>query len=129
MIPNFIRAYQAAADVEGFRIVKFADPTNGSTVAAADGAASEVLGVSDSLGADAGGMLDVQMGGLVSVQLGGAVSAGDPLMSDADGKAIDATAAAAAASGTVRIVGFAQEPGAADDIIGAIYAPAILHQA
>ena len=39
-------------------------------------------------GADAGGMADVHRSGLVSVRLGGTVTAGAPLTSDADGKAI-----------------------------------------
>lgn len=129
MIPTFTRSYQAAADIAGHRIVKFAVPASGATVTTAAAGADPVMGVSDSLGADAGGMLDVHQGGLVPVQLGGTVEAGDPLMADAEGKAIDATAAAAAGAATVRIVGYANEPGVAGDIIAVLFAPTILHQA
>lgn len=126
MIPTFIRSYEAAAAVEGFLIVKFAAPGSNQTVEAADSNTAPLVGVADKMGADAGGMLDVHRGGLVSVRLGGAVNAGDPLTADASGKAI---AAAAAASTTVRIIGYADQAGVADDIIDVMWAPGLLHQA
>ncbi|WP_299370436.1 capsid cement protein [uncultured Tateyamaria sp.] len=126
MIPTFIKSYTALAAVAGYRIVAFADAANDTTVQTAAANTDPVLGVSDRLGADAGQMLDVHRGGLLSVQLGGAVNAGDPLTSDADGKAI---AAVAAAGTTVRIVGYADEPGIADDVVDFFFAPGILHQA
>ena len=84
------------------------------------------LGVSDAMGADLGGMCDVHRDGLISVELGGTVTAGAPLTSDADGKAI---AAVAAGGTTLRIIGFADEPGIAGDVIDAFLSPALLHQA
>lgn len=126
MIPTFTRSYEAAAAVTGYLIVKFADPGNDQTVEVADGNTEPLVGVADSMGAELGGMLDVHRGGLVSVRLGGAVNAGDPLTSDASGKAI---AAAAAASTTVRIIGYADQAGVADDIIDVMWAPGLLHEA
>lgn len=126
MIPTFICAYEAEADIAGFRIVKFSDTTASQKIATAAANTEPHVGVSDGMGASAGGMCDVHRGGLVSVQLGGAVAAGDPLTSDAAGKAIKAVAAV---STTVRVIGYADAPGVADDIIDAFLSPAILHQA
>ncbi|MGH1416893.1 MAG: capsid cement protein [Pelagimonas sp.] len=125
MIPTFIKSYEAAADVAGHRIVKFATPATDQMVGTAASETDACIGVSDRLGADTGQMLDVHRGGLVSVQLGGAVQAGDPLTSDASGTAVVATAQAAT---TVRIVGYADEPGVAGDIIDFFFAPGVIHQ-
>ncbi|AHD01188.1 DUF2190 family protein [Leisingera methylohalidivorans] len=126
MIPTFIRGYEAASEITGYRIVKFADPANGQTIDLADSNTAASLGVSDSMGAPAGGMCDVHRAGLVPVILGGPVSTGDPLTSDADAAAV---LAAGTASTTVRIVGFADEPGIAGDTIMAFLAPGLLHEA
>lgn len=126
MIPFFTRAYEADTDIEGYRIVSFSDAASSKKVSHSAAGTDAHIGVSDAMGADAGGMCDVHRGGLVSVQLGGAVNAGDLLTADADGKAV---AAAAVASTTIRIIGYADEPGVADDIIDAFLAPGILHEA
>lgn len=126
MIPTFIRSYEAAEDIEGNLIVQFAAPGTDQTVEVADAATGALVGVADSMGADSGGMLDVHRGGLVGVRLGGAVNAGDPLTSDANGKAV---AASATASTTVRVIGYADAAGVADDIIDMLFAPGILHEA
>ncbi|WIY25056.1 capsid cement protein [Parasedimentitalea psychrophila] len=126
MIPTFIRAYETSAAVAGYRIVKFSDAGSSNKIAQADSKTAASLGVSDAMGADTGGMCDVHRAGLVSVELGGTVTAGAPLTSDADGKAI---AAVAAAGTTLRIIGFADEPGVAGDVVDALLSPALLHQA
>ena len=126
MIPTFTRAYAAGAAIAGYRIVKFSDSAASNTVTQADSNTAPSLGVSDAMGADLGGMCDVHRGGLISVELGGSVNAGDPLTADADGKAI---AAVAAAGTTIRIIGFADEPGISGDVIDAFLSPALLHQA
>lgn len=126
MIPTFTRAYEAAAAITGYTIVAFADAANGNTITTAASNTTASLGVADAMGAEIGGMCDVHRDGLASVQLGGPVSAGDPLTSDANGKAV---AASAQAGTTVRIIGFADEPGVADDIIDAFLSPGLLHQA
>lgn len=120
MIPTFIRAYEAAAEIDGNLIVTFAAPTTAKTVTTAASATVPLVGVSDAMGADAGGMCDVHRGGLVSVKLGGAVSAGDPITANADGEGIEAAPATGA---SMNIIGFADEPGVAGDIIDVFLAP------
>ncbi len=126
MIPTFIRSYVAAAAVLGNRIVKYAAPSTDKTVNTATASTQPFVGVSDRLGADAGQMLDVHRGGLVAVQLGGTVTAGAPLTSDDEGKAVAATATAGS---TIRVIGYADEPGVEDDIIDVMWAPGLLHEA
>lgn len=126
MIPTFTRAYLAAAEIAGYRIVKFNDAAASNEIAEATAATDTFLGVSDAMGAPVGGMCDVHRGGLVSVQLGGAVNAGDALTADATGQAV---AAAPAAGTSARIIGFADEPGTSGDIIDAFMAPGFLHGA
>ncbi|MDO5704043.1 MAG: DUF2190 family protein [Paracoccus sp. (in: a-proteobacteria)] len=109
MIPIFIRAYHAPGEIRSNRIVAFSDAANGNDIAEATGASDVLIGVSDRMGAAAGGMCDVHRLGLAATLLGGAVSAGDPVSADAEGRAVKAT--------TGRIIGYADEPGAEGDII------------
>ncbi|MES0879691.1 hypothetical protein [Roseibium sp. SCP14] len=125
MIPTFIRSYLASAAVAQFRIVTFSDAANVNEVAQATANTEPLLGTSDKMGAELGGMADVIRGGLGSVELGGPVNAGDPLTSDAEGKAV---ACAAAAGETRHYVGFADEPGVAGDVIDYFHAPGIIPQ-
>lgn len=126
MIPLFTRSYEAAADIGGYRIVSFADPASGSTISTATSNTDSSLGISDSMGADAGGMCDVHRNGLYPVRLGGPVEAGDPLTADAAGAGIKAVATPGT---SVRIVGFADEPGAAGDLCATFLSPGFLHEA
>ncbi|AZV77939.1 DUF2190 domain-containing protein [Parasedimentitalea marina] len=126
MIPTFIRAYPAGAAVAGYRIVMFSDAASSNTITQADSNTASSLGVSDAMGSELDGMCDVHRDGLVHVELGGTVAAGDPLTSDGEGKAIAAIAATAT---TIRIVGFADEPGVTGDVIDAFLSPALLHEA
>ncbi|WP_296579662.1 capsid cement protein [Xanthobacter sp.] len=114
MSPLLIKSFAAAAAVAGYRIVTL------GAGGAAQGAAApgDIIGVSDSLGADAGGMLDVIMVGAGEVTCGGNVAAGKPLTADAQGRAVQATAGAG-----VRIVGFALAAGAVGDVIPVHVAP------
>lgn len=120
MIPTFIRAYEAAAAIGGNLIVAFAAPSTGQTVTPATGATAALVGVSDQMGADAGGMCDIHRGGLVSVKLGGTVAAGAPITANAAALGI---AAAPAAGATANIIGYADQPGVSGDIIDVFYAP------
>ncbi|MEM9968485.1 MAG: capsid cement protein [Pseudomonadota bacterium] len=126
MIPTFIRSYQAAVDVEGRRIVRFAAPSADQTVDVTVANSEVGIGISDFLGAEAGQMLDVHRSGLSSVELGDTVEAGDPLTSDATGRAVKAVAAA---STTVWIIGYADSAGVVGDYIDCFVAPSALHQA
>lgn len=126
MIPTFIRAFEASAAIAGRRIVAFSDAAASSKIAQAATATAPALGVSEAMGAEAGGMYDVVLAGMAAVDLGGTVTAGAPLMADAEGKAIAASAAAAT---TRRVVGFAIQPGVAGDIIDIWLAPSLLDRA
>lgn len=125
MIPTLIRSYLAAAAIEGFRIVKFSAPAASRDVITATANDEPFAGTSDRMGASLGGMCDVVRSGFGCVQLGGAVSAGDPLTSDDEGKAVKAVPAAGE---TISIVGYADAPGVADDIIDYLVAPGLLHE-
>jgi len=113
-IPKLIRSYTCSADVAAKRIVKFSDAASTSKVAQAAANTDPLWGVSDAMGGKSGGLVDVIVSGLAEVQLGGSVNAGDPITSDGSGKGV---ACAGAAGETRRIVGYAEAPGVAGDII------------
>lgn len=125
MIPTFIRAYEASADIDPHLIVRFSDAAASQKVAVASANDQPLIGTSDQLGAATGKMADITRAGLASVVLGGTVEAGDPLTADANGKAV---LAEAAAGETIRIVGYADQPGVANDIIDYFCAPGLLHE-
>ena len=79
MTPQLIKSFAAAADVGAYLIAKFATPATATTVTAAAAATDRSIGVTDSMGAKSGGMLDIVLSGLAELRLGGTVSAGDPL--------------------------------------------------
>lgn len=111
----------AALAVAPYIIVKHADPAVDTSVAPAAGPTDLLAGTSNKLGADkAGDMVDLCRAGIGEVQLGAAVQAGDALTSDANGKAIATTTAGH------RIIGFASEPGTADEIIEYTVAPGVI---
>jgi hypothetical protein len=112
--PIFIKSLPAAAATGPYLLVKLG--VSGAQASAA--ATDDIVGVSDSMGADAGKMLDVIQGGWAEVRYGGNVAAGKPLTADANGRAIQATA-----GNGVRIIGFAMVAGAADDIGAVLIAP------
>jgi hypothetical protein len=126
MIPVFTKSFEAEAAVAGYRFVAFSDVSATDKVSQAAAETDPILGVSDAMGAEAGGMLDVHLGGIAAVQLGGTVTAGAPLTADEDGFAV---VAAATASTTVRYGGFACGPGVTGDIIDIWLAPGLLHEA
>jgi hypothetical protein len=113
------KSFRSASAIAGFLIVKAA--AGGAAVASAG--TDPLLGAAGSMGVPEGGMLDVDMVGASEVRLGGDVVAGDPLTSNAAGKAIKALPVANA---VVRIIGFAMSDGAADDIIPYHIAPGTL---
>ena len=120
-IPTFIRSYRAAAAIGAHLIVAFADAANDATVTVAADNLDPLLGTTGKIGvSNPGDMVDVTRGGLGSVTLGGAVDAGDALTSDANGKAVATTTAGD------RIIGFADEPGVANDIIDYFAAPGVI---
>ncbi|WP_337846245.1 capsid cement protein [Sphingomonas sp.] len=118
-IPKLIRSFEASADVDPYRIVRFSDASASSKIAEATAATQAIFGTTGKLGGATGDMVDVTLSGLGDVQLGGTVTAGAWLTSDADGKAIAATLAGQ------RLIGQAHAPGVADDVIPYLCAPGI----
>tara|TARA_E500000318_G_scaffold46673_5_gene44006 strand:+ start:4044 stop:4457 length:414 start_codon:yes stop_codon:yes gene_type:complete len=132
-VDGLIINFRAGALVAARRIVQH-DGSAGAIQAT--GPTDPLLGVSD-LGAASGAALDIRMGGIAPVDYGGAISAGDPITSDADGKAIAATAhthtentagayaqnATTGGASTVRIIGYAVVDGVDGDIGSVQIAP------
>lgn len=106
---TFIKSYRAEGVIARHRLVK-PGATDGSMLQAAL-ATNLVMGVADSLGAAAiGDTVDVICGGYATVEYGGAVTRGQPLTSDADGKAVAATVEGS------RLIGYAVTSGVAGDL-------------
>ncbi|HOV04492.1 MAG TPA: DUF2190 family protein [Hyphomicrobiales bacterium] len=121
MTPTFIKSFLAAADIPARRLVAFSAGT--TTVVPAAAATDPIIGVSDHLAVVAGGMADVIQGGWGEVVAGGAIAPGDPITSDAEGRAIKAEPVAGA---VVRVAGFAQSDAALGDVIDYLVAPGVL---
>lgn len=110
--PLLIKNYVAAAAVLPYRIVAFG-ATEGEVQQAA-AATNPMCGITGQLGAEAtGDRIDVTKVGRALVTFGGTVSQGNPLTSDATGRAI---LAAPAAGVMVRIIGYAEQNAVAGDI-------------
>lgn len=121
MIRVLTVSYEAAAAIGACLIVAFVDAANSSKVGPAASATAPLAGTTGRVGASAAGqMVDVEKLGVAQVTLGGAIAAGDPLTANAAAKAVKATVAGQ------RIIGFAEEPGVADDIVNYLVAPGVL---
>lgn len=121
-VDGLIINFNAGAAVAPYRIVKFGA---GDKLAVQASAATDLsIGVSDQLGAVAvGDPMDVIRSGIAEVEYGGNVTRGQPLTSDADGKAV---AAAPATGASVRIIGYAEVSGVSGDIGSVHLAPSTL---
>jgi len=107
--PGFTKTLTAEGVINPYRIV--CHGSKDLTVVQASAATAALMGVTSEFGADAAGeRVDVTMGDLPDVQYGGTVQRGDPLTSDAEGKAIKATV-----SGS-RIIGYAYVSAVSNDI-------------
>ena len=107
--PGIYKNFEAEGEIGPYVFVTHG--TADYAVKAATGATVALVGTTDELGKLSNGRVDVCTGGIPEVALGGPVAAGDPLTSDASGKAVKATAAGN------RILGFALVSGASGDII------------
>ena len=123
MTTPLIKSYEASAAIPANSIVVFSDVSASSKVAPAAAATTPAIGVSGPLATALGGMCDVTLSGLAQVELGGTVTAGAPIMADATGAGIAATATAMT---TRRVIGFALEPGVSGDLIWVNVAPSLL---
>lgn len=110
-------------DVEGelapYRIATFAE-TSGMIAQASD-PGEALLGTTDELGLQSNGRADIAMSAQPEVEAGEVLALGDPLTTDAEGRAVKATATGQ------HIIGYALgKAEAAGDIIDYLYAPAFL---
>ncbi len=114
MNPLLIKNFTALGAIARYRIVKYG-AADGEVLqgAAATDALLGVVALPSDVGAVAGEHVDVITHGLGEVEYGGAVTRGDPLTSDAQGRAVTAAPAAGANN---RIIGFANVSGVLGDI-------------
>lgn len=119
--PTLIKQGVAEGAIPAYRIVKPGGTDTGYALATA--AADALCGVSESVPATSGERLDVVKTGIADVEFGGQVSRGQPVTSDASGKAV---AAAPAAGSNVRIIGFAEASAVAGDISPVLLAPGVV---
>lgn len=117
MQAGFYKSRLAQAAFAPWQLAAFGGADNSVTPAA--GANAPIAGVSDSLGAQPGQLVDVQMTQIADVQAGGAIAAGDLLTSDANGKAVKAVKQVGA---TVYVFGIAQTEAVAGDVFQALLA-------
>lgn len=115
---KIIETYDAGAAIAAYRIIKHgADDDNVVQAAAVSDA---IIGVTNLLGAASGERVDVIEHGVAEVEFGGTVVRGDPLTSDANGKAVKAAPSAGVNN---RIVGFAKVSAVSGDIAPIRVAP------
>lgn len=115
------KSRRAATAIPPYRIVK--PGAADGQVALATSGTDPLLGTSGQLAAAPGERVDVDLGGIPEVELGGTVAAGDPLTSDATGKAVKAQPAAGA---NVRLIGFAITAGTSGAVIDYVFAPGVM---
>lgn len=109
--PSTVRNFTAEAAATKYRIVK--PGTADGQILQAAGPSDKLIGITTDIDAALGERCDVILGGIADVEYGGAVTRGDPLTSDASGRAV--TAAPAAGTNN-RIIGFALLSGVLGDI-------------
>ena len=115
------RAGTAEAAIAAYRIVKFGANDGGYLQAA--GPTDYLAGVCESVGPASGERLDVVKAGIADVEYGGTVTRGQPVTSDAVGRAV---AAAPAAGSNVRIIGFAEVSAVLGDIAPTWIEPGVM---
>jgi hypothetical protein len=116
---GLITNHLADAAIGAFRICKHGSADG--YVAHATASTEKLIGIANHLGAAAAASrVDVVRSGIAEVEYGGSVTRGDPLTSDADGKAV----AAAPGSGTnAYIIGLAEVSGSSGDTGSCLLAP------
>ncbi len=121
-VPGSIINYVAGGALAKYRIVCFG-AADGTVVQAA-AATDLIIGVTEGFAYAAGDRPDVVRSGLAEVEYGAAVTRGQPLTSDASGRAVPA---APAAGSNVRLIGYAEVSGASGDI-GSVFVGAEVMQ-
>lgn len=118
MNQGLTKNFNAGAAVTKRRIIKFG--ADDKTVVQAAAVGDAMFGVSTDVDTTTGEPTDVQVAGIALVQAGGAVTRGDPITSDANGKAV---AAAPGAGVNNRVIGVAMQSAALDDLFDVLLAP------
>ncbi|RAM63213.1 DUF2190 family protein [Herbaspirillum rubrisubalbicans] len=121
-VPNTVLNYAAETALAKFRIVCYG-ATDGSVKQAA-ASTDLMIGVTEGFAYAAGDRADIVRSGPAEIEFGGPVTRGQPLTSDAVGRAI---AAAPAAGVNARIIGYAEVSGVLGDI-GSVYVGAEMIQ-
>ena len=117
-IDSDFRARLAEAAIGAYRIVKAGTAPQSAVLAAA--ATDKLLGTNDAQPRASGEQMDLAVGPVPKVVLGGTVAAGDAITSDATGAGIATTT-----TGN-RIIGFAETPGVATQVITYLRAPGVV---
>ncbi len=120
MTPLLIKSFRASSAILGNVIVAAAADDQVATAAANTDLS---IGISDAMGASAGGMVDTVQVGLGELRLGGTVGFGDPLTADASGHGV---VAAPVAGTVVRVACIAMASGEEDEIIPVLVVPQVL---
>lgn len=113
LFPLLTVSLVASGAIGAYRIV---EPTGDGTVAQAAAATDALTGVSGSVAAADTERTDIHKAGIVPVEYGAAVTAGQPLTSDAVGRAVPAVA-------NNRAIGFAEEDGSLGTIGSTLISP------
>jgi hypothetical protein len=119
--PTLTKNYTAEAAVTKYRIVK-RGATDGSVLQGA-AVTDKLMGVCAELDLAITERGDIHVAGVALVEYGGTVTRGDPLTSDASGKAV---VAAPAAGANNRLIGFAEVSGVSGDIGSVQIAPGFM---
>ncbi len=119
--PGLTKTRTASGAIAARRIVKFT--ANDGEAAQASAATDKLMGISTIIPTDSGGRVDVVLEGTALCEFGGVTAPGDPVTSDANGKAI---LAAPAAGTRARIIGFAMDVTADGVIAGVKLAPGFI---
>lgn len=119
--PTSVKSYIAAAAIAKRRIVRHAAADNQVQLATA--ATDLSIGVTTEIDVAINEPVDVIREGLADVEYGGTVTRGQPLTSDATGRAV---VAAPAAGSNVRLIGLAEVSGVVGDIGTVFIAPSVM---
>jgi len=118
MTGPLIKSHTAEGAITKYRICK--PGTADGKMAQATASTETLMGVSTELSKTDGETVDIVLLGWAEVEYGGAVTRGDPLTSDANGKAV---AAAPAAGTNANIIGFAPVSGVDADVVWTLINP------
>lgn len=113
---SLFKTYDVSGTLAPYRIVAHAAPF---TVKQAAAPTEPLLGTTDELGKQSNGRADIALSDLPEVEAGAALTAGAAITSDAEGRAIPASATGQ------RIIGFALANAATGDIITYQCAPGL----